>query len=98
LDLSDLNGIFYFIDTSDQSKFEESKEALGKVFKTSKKTLPIQIIGTKIDLKETISKEEIEKYFDFSSMHNSHPFNFILTSIKEDENYKDAFKWISQFI
>jgi hypothetical protein len=55
-------------------------------------------LGTKIDIKDSKTKEDLEKIFDFTSIHNSHPFNFNLTSLKDDDKYIDSFKWISEFI
>jgi GTPase SAR1 family protein len=97
LDLSDLNGIIFFVDSSDQTKFELSSEKLKKIFSIKNK-LPILIFGTKIDLENSVKKEDLEKILNVVENHNSHPFNIIMTSLKDDSFYLDGFKWISQFI
>ncbi|MHA2168805.1 MAG: Rab family GTPase [Candidatus Kariarchaeaceae archaeon] len=95
-------GAFIVFDLTRKSSFEAINEWLEDLFKIIKISIPIVIIGNKIDLEDfQITKSEVESYID--KIENEYhgrisSLTYIYTSAKTGQNIDEAFEKLVEFL
>lgn len=84
--------VAYVIDATDQERFQESKDELERVIRLS--TCPMVVMLNKQDLEEASLQEELESFFDFTTLFTGRKWMAVETSAITAQGLFDAFKWI----
>jgi GTPase SAR1 family protein len=88
------NAIIFVVDCSSPDLYsilEEFKTVTGD---SRLKKLPILLIGTKIDIPNALSMEDLERHF----VCRSRPFKIYVTNLLTRQGYTDGFIWLSDVI
>ncbi|XP_040298502.1 GTP-binding protein SAR1b [Bufo bufo] len=105
-----INGIVFLIDCADQERLAESKVELDELLADETiRSVPILVLGNKIDRPEAIS-EEILLHTCGIYGHttgkgkvplkqlNTRPIEVFMCSILKRQGYGEGFRWLSQYI
>ncbi|XP_053318577.1 GTP-binding protein SAR1b [Spea bombifrons] len=105
-----VNGIVFLIDCTDQERLYESKSELDALLTDeSIASLPILLLGNKIDRPEAISEDKLLHTFGIYGLTtgkgkvplkqlNSRPLEVFMCSILKRQGYGEGFRWLSQYI
>ena len=96
-----VDGIIYLVDAADPNRFDESKEELESVVDTQElATIPIVILGNKIDKNGAVQKYELMNALDLDSLFskNKRPMDLFMCSVTKKAGYSEALEWISKYL
>ncbi|KAK2721717.1 small COPII coat GTPase SAR1A-like [Artemia franciscana] len=105
-----VDAIVFLIDVADQARFEEAKQELNYILtEETLSTVPILILGNKIDLFNAVSEEQLLSAFQLhpvktgkgpmdKSNLRGRPLELYMISVFKKTGYAEAFRWLSQFI
>ncbi|XP_065891064.1 small COPII coat GTPase SAR1-like [Dysidea avara] len=104
-----LDGIVYFIDTTDRDRFEESKQELDSLLCHEQiAKVPILVLANKIDRPCVASEEEIKQVFGLQQLTTgkgnvplselqTRPLEVFICSVLKRHGYAEGFKWLDQY-
>ncbi|KAM9311175.1 small COPII coat GTPase SAR1B [Gastrophryne carolinensis] len=105
-----INGIVFLIDCADHERLAESKEELDALLADETiSSVPILLLGNKIDRPEAISEERLLHMFGLFGhttgkgkvplkQLNTRPIEIFMCSILKRQGYGEGFRWLSQYI
>ncbi|KAG9462357.1 hypothetical protein GDO78_014282, partial [Eleutherodactylus coqui] len=105
-----VNGIVYLIDCADHERLAESKAELNELLAVeTSSSIPILLLGNKIDRTEAISEEKLLYTFGLYGLTtgkgkvplqqlNARPLEVFMCSILKRQGYGEGFRWLSQYI
>jgi len=105
-----VDAIIFLIDSADTERFTESKAELDGLLKNEDlSTVPVLILGNKIDLGSAVSEFQIREYFGLTATTSGkeqsslkgqeiRPLELFMCSIVFGQGYKEGFAWLSQYI
>ncbi|KAK2717701.1 small COPII coat GTPase SAR1A-like [Artemia franciscana] len=105
-----VDAIVFLIDAADRARFDESKQELDSVLTDETlSTVPILLLGNKIDRLDAASEQELRSVFQIhhlttgkGPMNKSdlrgRPLELFMVSVLKKTGYGEAFRWLSQFI
>ncbi|XP_066445545.1 small COPII coat GTPase SAR1A-like [Eleutherodactylus coqui] len=105
-----VNGIVYLIDCADHERLAESKAELNELLAVeTSSSIPILLLGNKIDRTEAISEEKLLYAFGLYGLTtgkgkvplqqlNARPLEVFMCSILKRQGYGEGFRWLSQYI
>ncbi|XP_072006728.1 small COPII coat GTPase SAR1B [Engystomops pustulosus] len=105
-----INGIVFLIDCADHERLAESKEELDALLSDETiGSVPILLLGNKIDRPEAISEERLLHTFGIYGhttgkgkvslkQLNTRPLEVFMCSILKRQGYGEGFRWLSQYI
>lgn len=103
-----VNGIVFFIDASEPSRFEEAKKELNGLLSDEKlQNVPFLILGNKIDRTTSVSRESLVYELGLFNLtpidtvnlpRDQRPIQLFMCSVKNKTGYAQGFKWLSKFI
>ncbi|XP_069619949.1 small COPII coat GTPase SAR1B [Ranitomeya imitator] len=105
-----INGIVYVIDCADHERLEESKAELDELLADETiSSVPILLLGNKIDRPEAISEERLLHTFGIYGhttgkgkvplkQLNTRPLEAFMCSILKQQGFGEGFRWLSQYI
>jgi GTP-binding protein SAR1 len=107
---SNVDGIIYMVDASDPRRFHESAEELRQLFESPElANVPIAVLGNKIDIPNAASEDDLRSAFGLQA-HLTYgrqggkrdsavrPVEVFMCSVVRRLGFKEAFKWIAQFL
>lgn len=102
------NGIVFFVDASDPSRFGEAKKELSSLLSDEiLKNVPFLILGNKIDRDTAVSRDSLISALELYNMtpldvakvpQGMRPIQLFMCSVKNKSGYASGFKWLSNFI
>ncbi len=106
---STVDGIVYMVDASDPSRFPESREELRQLLESAElATVPLAVLGNKIDIPNAASEDELRSAFGLQSHltygrqgkrdPNVRPIEVFMCSVVRRMGFREAFQWLSQFL
>jgi len=104
---TEVDGIFFIIDASDESRFHEAREELNKLLEIEElQRVPFAILGNKIDLPECVSEQTLRHHLglfattgkDGQSIGDIRPIEVFMCSIVRRFGYGEAFRWLGKYI
>ena len=96
-----VDAILFLVDSCDVKRFPEVKEELLGILQSPQlDNVPIAILGNKIDLKGSVSEEELKEALDFVSIcsKESRPMEMFMCSISKRLGYTKALEWITTYL
>ncbi|CAN2390177.1 Belongs to the small GTPase superfamily. SAR1 family, partial [Pristimantis euphronides] len=105
-----INGIVFLIDCADHERLAESKAELDELLAVeTSSSVPILLLGNKIDRPEAISEERLLHIFGLYGHTtgkgkvplkklNARPLEVFMCSILKRQGYGEGFRWLSQYI
>jgi len=104
-----VDGIIFFVDAADRTRFQEAKEELGRLLKDQAlANTPFVVLGNKIDIPVAASEEELRHALGLPNhMTSGHdtkdssgvrPVEIFMCSIVKRMGYTEGFQWLSQFL
>ncbi|XP_063784339.1 GTP-binding protein SAR1b [Pseudophryne corroboree] len=105
-----INGIVYLIDCADHERLAEAKAELDELLADETiASVPILLLGNKIDRPEAISEERLLHTFGIyghttgkgkvpPKQLTSRPLEVFMCSILKRQGYGEGFRWLSQYI
>ncbi|OAF67987.1 Small COPII coat GTPase SAR1 [Intoshia linei] len=106
--LHEVDAIVYIIDVADRDRLCQSKDVFDNLLtEPDIQTIPICILGNKIDKASAISEEEIRNYFGLHGRTTGktvisnipgRPMELFMSSIVKKQGYGDGFRWLSNLI
>ncbi|XP_075457267.1 small COPII coat GTPase SAR1B isoform X2 [Ascaphus truei] len=105
-----INGIVFLVDCADQERLLESKTELVELMTDETiSSVPILLLGNKIDRPEAISEERLLHIFGIYGQTtgkgkippkqlNTRPLEVFMCSILKRQGYGEGFRWLSQYI
>jgi GTP-binding protein SAR1 len=109
---ADVSGIVYLFDTSDRTRFAESKAELDDVLAggdLSDVPVPVLVLGNKIDVPGAVSEDEVRltlgllQTYGREIKHDAErspirPIELFMCSIVRRQGYKEGLQWLAQFM
>lgn len=94
-------GIVYVVDSTDRDRMTEAKEVLHDILSEDELNgVPVAIALNKRDLKNCMTKEEMEEMLDLSEIQKTRPCRVFLTTVYPTEEIQtelmNLFEWISE--
>merc|ERR1712032_682106 len=105
-----VDGIVYLVDAADRTRFQEAREELQRLLEEPcLATVPILVLGNKIDIPVAVSEDELRRMLDIpyhmtsgKSMKKgaevNRPVEVFMTSILKRMGYAEGFEWLSKFV
>lgn len=105
-----INAIVFLIDCADQERLAESKAELDALLADETiSSVPILLLGNKIDRPEAVSEERLMHTFGIHGhttgkgkvslkQLNTRPLEVFMCSILKRQGYGEGFRWLSQYI
>ncbi|KAK0153684.1 GTP-binding protein SAR1b [Merluccius polli] len=105
-----INGIVYMVDVADHERIAEAKVELDALLTDETiSTVPVLILGNKIDRPEAISEDALRGVFGLYGHttgkgqvslkeQNVRPMEVFMCSVLKRQGYGDGFRWLSQYI
>lgn len=97
-----IDGICYLIDSSKPEFFQESKNEFQKLVESIQdKTVPIAILGNKIDMESAVSMEKLEQLFEIENIKTNQGqsnVQLFMCSVTKGVGYSDALTWLTKQI
>uniref|UniRef100_A0A8C5QIM5 small monomeric GTPase n=1 Tax=Leptobrachium leishanense TaxID=445787 RepID=A0A8C5QIM5_9ANUR len=105
-----INAIVFLIDCADHARLTEAKSELDALMTDeSISSVPILLLGNKIDRPEAISEERLLHIFGIHGLTtgkgkvplkqlNTRPLEIFMCSILKRQGYGEGFRWLSQYI
>ncbi|KAG8439137.1 hypothetical protein GDO86_005377, partial [Hymenochirus boettgeri] len=105
-----INGIVFLIDCADHQRLSESKQELDALMADETiASVPILILGNKIDRPEAINEERLLHIFGIfgqttgkgkitHKQMSTRPLEVFMCSILKRQGYGEGFRWLSQYI
>lgn len=103
-----VDAILFIVDASDEDRFEEAKTELQGLLESKEiSSVPIAVLGNKIDKQESVNEDTLRMSLGLvsqttgkgvASLKSVRPIETFMCSIVNRSGYSDAFKWISQYI
>ncbi|KAL4493408.1 hypothetical protein ABPG72_007416 [Tetrahymena utriculariae] len=104
-----IDGIVYLVDSSDRTRFEESRIEFNKIIQTKElEKVPIVILGNKIDIQGAASEDELRINFGLANTSQigiekineieGRPIELFMCSVSKKIGYADGFQWLSKFL
>eukprot|EP01122_Echinamoeba_exundans_P003239 TRINITY_DN13369_c0_g1_i1.p1 TRINITY_DN13369_c0_g1~~TRINITY_DN13369_c0_g1_i1.p1 ORF type:complete len:189 (+),score=46.99 TRINITY_DN13369_c0_g1_i1:43-609(+) len=102
----EVNAVVYLIDSSDPTRFAESKVELDALLETDElRNVPFLILGNKIDLPTAVSEGELRQALGLMQTTGKgavskevRPIEVFMCTIANRMGYKEGFQWLSQYI
>lgn len=108
----DVDGIVFLVDAADRPRLDESKAELDGLLRSDMpqmQRIPFVILGNKIDRHEACPEEELRAALGLHGLTTGQgttvkldegirPLEVFMCSVKNKQGYKEAFKWLSQYI
>merc|ERR1712159_177496 len=101
------DAVVYLVDASDRDRFQESKEELQQLLACEElASVPILILGNKVDIATAASEEELRHCLGVHSsgkertkLHEGErPVEVFMCSIIKRFGYGDGFKWLTRYL
>ncbi|KAI0855059.1 GTP-binding protein-like protein [Xylaria cubensis] len=94
----DVVGIFFLIDAADYKRFAEAKAELDALLAIKEiQTIPIVVMGNKIDHLYAVSEEELRYELGFEQVHGR-PIELCMCSLALRPSYGEALRWLANHI
>lgn len=96
-----VDGILFLVDSADKNRFPEVLEELNSVLNTPELgSIPIAILGNKIDTNGAASEEEMREALDINSLisKDNRPMELFMCSITKKIGYSQALEWLSNYL
>ena len=104
-----IDGIVYLVDALDRERFPEAKKELDNLLTDDTlATVPVLVLGNKIDAGNAASEEELRGVLGLTSTYGKEgkseaamgvrPIEVYMCSVVRRMGYSDGFKWIAQFL
>ena len=104
-----VDGIIYLVDAAAPERFEESKTELDGILNQPElASVPICILGNKIDCKNAVGEEELRLVMGCATQNqfgvqkvdiiDNRPIEVFMCSIASQTGYAKGFKWIGDFL
>lgn len=104
-----VDAIVYLVDSADRERFSESKKELDALLSDdSLSTVPVLVLGNKIDLPIAASEDELRQCLGLTyttgkgkvSIDNAklRPNEVFMCSVVKRMGYAEGFRWVSQYI
>ena len=92
-------GIILVFDLTDKDSFTNIRVWLKNIFEKAGKGVVICLVGNKLDLYETYSKDPVQKpkcvtQEEVDQLLSEHQFHYLQTSAKKNVNIKEAFSYL----
>ena len=101
------NAIIFIVDSSNRDRLAEAAAELNKLLTDEKiKTVPILILGNKIDVRGALSENELKAALGVTMFltgkqstveKGRRPMELFMCSIIHGRGYKEAIQWLSQY-
>ncbi|CAG0913707.1 unnamed protein product [Notodromas monacha] len=105
-----VDSIVFLIDAADKTRFPESKVELDSLLTDEQlATVPVLILGNKIDKPGAASEEELRQYFGLYGQTtgrgkvsraelSGRPLEVFMCSVLKRQGYGEGFRWLAQYI
>ena len=102
-----VDGVVFLIDVADTVRMSESKCELDHLLGDEQiKTIPILILGNKIDREDAVGEEFIRNYYGLhgvttgrnNTSEGVRPVELFMSSVKKRQGYGEGFRWLSNFL
>ncbi|CAG0922504.1 unnamed protein product [Notodromas monacha] len=105
-----VDSIVFLIDAADRQRFEESKRELSSLLLDEQlSSVPVLILGNKIDKNGAVSEEELRDAFSLHGLTtgrghmsrgevSSRPLEVFMCSVLKRQGYGEGFRWLAQYI
>jgi GTP-binding protein SAR1 len=108
-----VNGIVFLVDASDRTRFHEAATEIHDLLDSQElASVPIVVLGNKIDIPSAASEDELRIAFQLLSHttygkqitggkrdpHGTRPVEVFMCSVIRRTGYAEAFRWLSQFL
>jgi GTP-binding protein SAR1 len=108
-----VDGIVFMVDASDRTRFPEAAAEIHSLLDSQElSTVPIVVLGNKIDVPTAASEDELRIAFQLLShttygkqitggkrdAHGTRPVEVFMCSVIRRTGYAEAFRWLSQFL
>ena len=104
-----IDAVVYLVDCSDVARFEESKAELHKILESEEiKSIPVLVLGNKIDKSGAVSEEELRSALGLSMPASfgvqelervaGKPVKLCMCAVVKKSGYTDGFKWLTQML
>ena len=94
-----VHAILFLVDSVDVNRFPEAKKELEKILETPELVnIPIAILGNKIDMKGSVSVEQLKEALDYDTIlaKETRPMEIFMVSVAKKIGYSAALEWISK--
>ncbi|CAB1343964.1 unnamed protein product [Coregonus sp. 'balchen'] len=96
-----INGVVFLVDCADHDRLTESKIELDALLADETiLSVPVLVLGNKIDRPEAISEGGLREAFalDGQCTGKVRPLEIFMCSVLKKQGYGDGFRWLSQYI
>lgn len=106
-----IEGVAFIIDAADEERIEEAKTELFQFLSIPEwSSIPVVILGNKIDLKHTLTEERFKELLEYPlvtsnengykniTKYHNHDVMLCMSSIVRRIGYGEGFKWLSERI
>lgn len=104
-----VDGIIYIVDASDLSRLNESKIELDGILNDEQvASIPILVLGNKIDIPTAVSDVELQGFLNIQctgkgtvsvdSLQGQRPVELFMCSVLKRQGFGSGFRWLSQYI
>ncbi|KAF4664355.1 COPII coat GTPase [Perkinsus olseni] len=97
-----VDGIIFLVDAADRTRFLEAAEELRQLLECQELcTVPIAVLGNKIDIRNAAGEEEFRQCLGAAQSAQEsgiRPVEVFMCSVVKRMGYAEGFKWLAQFL